>query len=301
MNISYDPFRSEQAKLKYLERYYQRLQEWPVSYTEQSISTKYGETLVRMSGPVNAPPLILLHGAGTCSLQWLYNIKDLSEHYRTYAIDGLIHIGCLGKSIPKKSIREPHDAVAWMDELFNLLGLNNKICLLGASYGGWLASQYALHHQNRLDKLILIAPAGVILPFSTIYILRTALLNIIPSQRTYHHFFNWSFKNLSQKDSTLFHDVMDDFLLASQCFKPVNPKELPILKALSDHQLKQIQLPTQFMIGENEVLYSAKSAIQRIQSITPIMQTELIPDAGHDLLLTQAKRVNTKVTQFLSQ
>lgn len=301
MNINYDPFRSEQAKLQYLDRYHQRLQEWPISYTEQFISTAYGETLVRISGPMDAPPLILLHGAGTCSLQWLHNIKDLSKHYRTYAIDGLIHIGCLGKSIPKKPIREPRDAVTWLDELFNLLDLDSDITLLGASHGGWLASQYTLHRQKRLNKLILIAPAGFTSSFSTTYMLRTILLGILPIKQMYHSFFNWAFQDLAQKDKILFNHVIDDFLFSAQCFKPINPKELPVLKFLNNDELQQIQLPTQFLIGENEVLYSAKSAIQRIQSIAPHIQTELIAHTGHDLLLTQAKLVNTKINNFLHQ
>lgn len=301
MNTDFSPFRSKKARQKYLSHYQKRLKDWPIPYEEQMIATSYGKTLVRMSGPVDAPPLVLFHGAGTCSLQWLFNIKDLSKEYRTYTIDGLINIGCLGKSIPQKSIQNSDDAITWMNDLFNTLNLKKNIILLGASHGGWLASQYALHHQEKLEKLILVAPAGIILPFSALYTFHTLLLNILPTQHVYLSFFKWSFQDLWQQNRELFYAVVDDFLLSSLCFEPLKPKELPVINPLTTDELSTIKLPTQILIGENEVLYSANQALNRIQNLAPQIQTELIPKSGHDLLLTQTELVNKKIMDFLYQ
>lgn len=301
MNTDFSPFRSKQDKQKYLYHHQERLKDWPLPYEEQMIVTSYGKTLVRISGPADAPPLILFHGAGTCSLQWLLNIQDLSKEHRTYAIDGLINIGCLGKSIPQKPIQNSDDAIIWMNDLFHALNLKRNVTLLGASHGGWLASQYALHHQDKLEKLILIAPAGIILPFSALYTFHTLLLNILPIRHVYLSFFKWSFQNLWQKDRELFHTIVDDFLLSSLCFEPLRPKELPVINPLTDDELNTIKLPTQILIGKNEVLYSASQALKRIQSLAPQIQIELIQNSGHDLLLTQTELVNKKITDFLRQ
>lgn len=172
---------------------------------------------------------------------------------------------------------------------------------MGASYGGWLASQYALHAPDRLNKLVLLAPAGTVLPFSGGYVMRTIFLNIVPRRSTYIRFFKYSFKDLAQQDSQFLEALADDFLLSARCFKPVKPKELPKLTAMSDKELQHLTMPTLFLAGENEVLYSAQNAVQRLNEVAPQIQTEVIPNAGHDLLLVQTEMVNQKIVTFLAQ
>jgi pimeloyl-ACP methyl ester carboxylesterase len=302
MNITtYHPFRSPKAKETYLTRYVEMAKEWPIPANEQLVDTAYGQTFVRISGPPDAPPLVLLPGAGTCSLQWLLNIEALSQNHRTHAVDALINVGGVGKSVPTRAITSPNDAVTWLDELFNGLGLGESINLLGASYGGWSASQYALHRQDRLNKLVLVAPAGMVLPFHGTYMWRTILLNVIPRRNMYLRFFKWSFKDLAKQNSQFLEEMADDFMMSSQCFESVNPKELPSLAALTDEELQQLKLPTLFLVGENEVLYSADKALQRLHEVAPHIQTELIPNAGHDLLLVQTEMVNRKIVEFLAK
>lgn len=301
MNISaHHPFRSAEAKTIYLTRYDEMAQAWPVPSESKLVDTAYGQTFVRISGPENAPPLVLLPGAGTSSLQWMLNIKALSEHHRTYAVDSLIHTGCVGRSVYTRPITGPDDAVKWLDELFNALGLGNNINLLGASYGGWLASQYALYAPERLNKVVLVAPAGTIRPFRGAYLMRMILLNIFPRRNSYVRFFKWSFKDLAQKDSQFIEEMADDFLLSMQCFEPANPKELPRLTALTDAELQSLQVPTFFLIGENDVLYSVQKALQRLKAVAPHIQTEVISNAGHDLLIVQTALVNQKIVTFLA-
>jgi pimeloyl-ACP methyl ester carboxylesterase len=295
----YHPFRSEAAKTEYLAHYDAAAQAWPLPSQSQMVDTAYGQTFVRISGPAEAPPLVLLPGAGACSLQWRLNVAALSQHHRTYAVDGLINTGCVGRSVYTRPITNADDAVTWLDDLFDGLGLKDNINLLGASYGGWLASQYALHAPDRLQKVVLIAPAGTVLPFSGAYMVRTLFLNIVPRRSTYIRFFKWSFKDLAQEDSQFLEVMAEDFLLSSRCFEPVNPKELPKLTAISDEELQRLTVPTLFLVGENEVLYSAQKAIQRLNDVVPSIQTELIPQAGHDLLLVQTELVNQKVVAFL--
>ena len=61
---AYHPFRSAEAKEEYLALYDRRIKRWPVASETRMIETSHGHTFVRISGPVDAPPLVLLHGAG---------------------------------------------------------------------------------------------------------------------------------------------------------------------------------------------------------------------------------------------
>ncbi len=297
----YHPFRSAEAKTTYLDYYDQAAADWPVPSEDRLVDTSYGQTFVRISGPVDAPPLVLLPGAGCCSLMWAHNIEALSEGHRTYAVDSLINTGCVGRSIYTRAITGPDDAVAWLDELFDALDLGDKIKLLGGSYGGWVVSQYALHRSDRLDRLALVAPAGTILPFQEEYLRQSMALYITPGRDTYRRYFSWAFKDLARENLQMIEALVDDFILVAECFTPPNPQEMPVLTALSDEELQHIDLPTLCLIGENEVLYAAQEAMQRLGAVAPQIQAELIPNAGHDLLLVQTEMVNQKVVEFLVQ
>ncbi len=96
---AYHPFRSAEAKAKYLALYDEAAKDWPIPSEGRMVDTSYGQTFVRISGPVDAPPLVLLPGAGCCSLMWRLNIEALSQRHRTYAVDTLINIGCVGRSV----------------------------------------------------------------------------------------------------------------------------------------------------------------------------------------------------------
>ena len=60
-------------------------------------------THVIVSGPKDAPPLVLLHGYMATSAMWSPNIGDFSKDYRVYAIDVM---GQPSKSIPAEPIRD---------------------------------------------------------------------------------------------------------------------------------------------------------------------------------------------------
>ena len=85
--VDYHPFKSYEAKEKYLKLYDENAKSWPVPSEVKMVDTSYGKMFVRISGPADAPPLVLLHGMSNNSLMWQSNIEALSKEYRTYAID----------------------------------------------------------------------------------------------------------------------------------------------------------------------------------------------------------------------
>ncbi len=172
----YHPFRSAKAKQRYIQYYESAAKKWPVESETRMVATAYGETYVRISGPVDAPPLVLLHGANATSLSWIPNIRALSGEYRTYAVDNIYDFGL---SVFTKKFKKPDDFIRWMDELFTALDLGDRIKLVGLSYGGWLTSRYALRYPERVDKIVLLAPAATVLPLGPGF-LRPALLSILP-------------------------------------------------------------------------------------------------------------------------
>jgi len=89
-------------------------------------------------------------------------------------------------------------------------------------------------------------------------------------------------------------------LVSVRCFKPANSMWVSPT-VLRDKELQSIRVPTLFLVGENEVLYSAQKAIWRLNAVAPHIQTGVVPNAGHDLTVVQAEMVNQKVLEFLAQ
>lgn len=292
---AHHPFHSIEAKERFLESYDRAAQKWPVQSETRQVGTSYGQTFVRISGPADAPPLVLLHGIGGNSLQWMPNIEALSRHFRTYAVDNIYDFG---RSVYTRPMQSPDDFVNWLDEVFNTLGLGDKVNLMGLSYGGWIASQYALRFPDRLNKLVLLAPVCTVMPLSFEWIVR-AVLCAIPSRYFTESFLYWLLEDLANsgpKGKAVLEEHIDAAYLAAHSFQS---KRMVDPTVLSDDELRSIKVPTLFVVGENEKVFSAPEAIERLKKVAPQVKIELIPNAGHDLTIMQADMVNKKVLEFL--
>jgi pimeloyl-ACP methyl ester carboxylesterase len=250
-----------------------------------------------VSGPEEAPLLVLLPGANATSLMWIPNIEALSESYRTYAVDNIYDFG---RSVFTRPLKTPEDFVRWLDELFDALDLKDRINLMGLSYGGWLTSQYGLRFPDRLDKIVLVAPAATVLPLNSEFALH-ALIGLIPNRRFVKKTMSWALEDFFRSDEA--DPEMIDFFVENmyqglRCFKF---KMLVSPTVLTDQELQNLNLPTLFLVGENEKIYSAQEAIQRLNRVAPHIKTELIPGAGHDLTVVQAEMVNRIILDFLNQ
>jgi pimeloyl-ACP methyl ester carboxylesterase len=291
------PFRSAEAKERYLQHYSSREKNWPVVSEARMVDTSFGKTFVRISGPVDAPPLVLLPGANATSLLWAPNIEAFSRRFRTYAVDNIYDFG---RSVYTKHLKKPDDFVNWLNDLFRALDLEDDINLMGLSYGGWITSQYALHHPNRLEKVVLLAPAATVLPFQPEFLMR-GILCLLPHRYFVRSMMSWMLEDAAQNDDTVRHFVeaaAENMFVGLRSFKPirlVNPT------VLTDEEWRSIQVPVLFLVGVNEKLYPAQEAVARLKTVAPQIDVELIPNAGHDLTLVQAELVNSKILEFLEK
>jgi len=294
----YHPFKSEKAKERYLAFYDTEAEKWPVESETRMFDTSYGQTFLRISGPVDAQPLVLLPGFSGNSLMWIPNIEALSEHYKTYALDNIYDNG---RSIYTQPIATPDDFVKWIDELFNALDFGDKINLMGLSYGGWLTSLYALRFPDRLNKIVLLAPAATVLPLRLSFYIYGFPTFLFPLRYFSKRMFFWLMEDSVKKDEISriwVEDFIDNMFIASRCFKPRRPCNPTVLE---DRELQSIRVPTLYVVGENEKIYSAQKAMQRLNQVAPQIKTRTIPNAGHDLTIVQAEMVNEKVLDFLQQ
>lgn len=292
---AHHPFRSAAGKERYLAYYERMAEKWPVASDSRMVDTTYGPTFVRVSGPIGARPMVLLHGAGGNSLMWLPNAGALSATHRTYAVDNIYDCG---RSVYRCPLTSADNFVGWLDELLTALDPENQIDLVGLSYGGWLAAQYALRFPDRLRRVVLLAPAGTVLPLSAGFIAH-AVPCLIPHRYFSRRLMYWLAQDLARKDEAgraMVEELAEHAFVAMRCFKP-HRQVAPTV--LTDAELQSIKVPTLYLVGEHEKIYSARKAVERLHKAAANLKVEIIADAGHDLTAAQAELVNGKILEFL--
>ena len=75
------PFSSPEARERFLAHIEVLERSWPVEHEGRMVITDDGKTFVRISGPVAAPPVVLLPGGQSSSLVWRRLIAPLSAHF----------------------------------------------------------------------------------------------------------------------------------------------------------------------------------------------------------------------------
>jgi len=295
MEEPYHPFKSQEAKETYLAYYDEHAKRWPVASEEKMVKTSFGQTFVRISGPEDGAPLVLLPGDSENSLAWIPQIAALSKDHRTYAVDNIYDNG---RSIYTRPIKKPDDFVQWLDELFTALELDN-INLIGFSYGGWQASLYALSFPQRLNRLVLIAPVGV-LPARLEVMVRGIIYYFIPTRFIVQNYLYWYNADAVKEDGPsreAIDNMVDEALLSFKWFKR---RSFVAPTVLTTEDWQNLKVPTLFLVGENEVTYSAQKAIRHLNKVAPEVKTEITPDAGHDLAIVKTEWVNNEVLKFLT-
>jgi pimeloyl-ACP methyl ester carboxylesterase len=291
---AHHPFRSAEAKAEYLAYYDTMAKRWPVAFECRNVATSYGQTFVRVSGPQNAPPLVLVPGANSTSLSWLPNIEALSQTNRTYAVDNIYDFG---RSVYARPIHGPAGFVNWLEELLAALKLGDDTSLVGFSLGGWLAALCVLRFPDRLRKVVLLAPGATVLPIRRELWLRL-ILSRLPHPYFARSFMRWLLAGKDEPGRAPPYDGATHILLARRCFRPRRPV---IPTVLADQELRSIRVPTLFLVGELEKMYSPQEAVTRLNTVAPHIETEIVPGAGHNLTYAQREPVNRLVLRFLEQ
>jgi pimeloyl-ACP methyl ester carboxylesterase len=127
----------------------------PLTLERQALDVNGVPTVVLAAGPLDAPPLVFLHGAGT-----FHGWRFASGWTNDFRVLIPFHPG-FGESGDDPGLRDIDDFVIHYTDLFDQLRLTNGVHLVGFSLGGRLAARLAIEQKHRLRRLVLVAPAGL--------------------------------------------------------------------------------------------------------------------------------------------
>jgi pimeloyl-ACP methyl ester carboxylesterase len=235
-------------------------------------------------GEIETLPVVLIHGAGGNHLYWPSEIRRLTG-FRIFAPDLPGHGKSAGRG--QQSIESYAQVIVnWLD----ILGLQRAV-FVGHSMGGAIALELALHHFEHVLGLGLISTGARMK-------VGQEILNVAASSTTFHraveivssasfspladpHLVELAAARMAEMRPTVFYG---DFLACEQF-------------DISD-KLRQICQPTLVLCGAEDQLIPPQNS-QFLAAQIPNAQLEMIPRAGHMVMLEQPHAVASALSKFL--
>lgn len=223
-------------------------------------------------------PLLLLHGFGATSDNWLLLAKELTPHFRVIALD-----------LPGYGASDRYPSAVYslgaqlkrIDRFVRALGLT-RFHLGGNSMGGYLAAHYAREHPAEVQSLWLLAPAGVVSaePSEVLMALeRGENLLLVNSESDFARVIELCFVDppympkgfLQVFAARSMADAEFHARLFDELFRDPHPFE---------DSLTTLTTPTLITWGERDRILHASGA-PILQALLPTSELQLLPDTGH--------------------
>jgi pimeloyl-ACP methyl ester carboxylesterase len=282
-------YKSPEIKARFMEIYDEKMMSWPVPYEDVFINTQYGKVHIIVSGSEGAPPLLLLHASAVSSWSWKYNIAGLSKKYKCYAIDLIGDVGKSEFSDMNNTLKSGEDQARLYAEITAKLNVN-KAFIIGASEGGFVATNYALFYPERVEKLVLLGPMGY--AGATESVLRIMFAQFFPLECIQDSTFSWAFSNNPKLKS----DFSEWFPLVMTGYNPAKVAPLPF----SAEERQGLQVPLLFVFGERDNLVGDPDAAKTLVQDIPNVQVEVV-EAGHLMGGEQPEQVNAFIIRFFEE
>jgi pimeloyl-ACP methyl ester carboxylesterase len=273
MIMEYQPslYNSVAGQQAVMALYDRALAEWPIPFDGRYLETRHGRTFVLDCGPAGAPPLVLLHGAGTNSAIWIGDAPKYTQAYHVYAVD---LIGEAGRSAPS---RPSWDGLAYSEWLADVLeGLElARVRLAGISQGGWVGLKFGVAFPERIEQLALICPGGVV-PDRLSFALKALPLSMAGDRGLRR------LVSLMYGDVPVPEEAATVTAVVSRNFKS-RVGRLPIF---SDEELARLAMPVLLLGGSKDALRDMCRIADRLRGLLPELTVRIRPGAGHAILDT---------------
>jgi len=239
------------------------------------------------------PPLVIIPGlAGGYELLGPL-AKILAKDYRviSYQLRGEDNCFALRRPFTRE------DLVKDLAEFLDCMGLESP-SIMGVSFGGVLAMEFAARHPYRLKDLI-VQGAGARFERGLLQVVASTVLARfpLPSDNPFvNQFFNLLFGGATKKDA-LFDFVTHQIWQTDQSMMAYRFKLAETFNIIN--RLHRIRVPTLILAGDKDVLVTSRSLNELVEGIGDARLTRL-PRAGHLAFVTNPTLVADKVRNFLA-
>ena len=278
--------------------------EWQEHLRWVRVQDRWMNTIDMGSGP----PLIFIHGLSGCWQNWLEQLPLFARDHRVIAID-LPGFGQSEMPVEEISISRYADAI---DELMGELDID-EARIVGNSMGGFIGAELAIQHPERVERLVLIAAAGL-----SIESIRTERKKGLRHRAENVAFFYLGWLASRSTVVTRRRRLRSALLLLVAAHPDRLPPALTIeqvagsgkpgfsdaLDAICQYQirdrLEKIGCPTFIVWGDKDRLVPLRDA-SVFEELIPDSRKVIYKDTGHILMMERPARFNQDVQAFLRE
>jgi pimeloyl-ACP methyl ester carboxylesterase len=286
-------FNSVEGERAYKESYAKAMELLPEPTKIYNIQTRFGVVRIYQFANTAHPdrtPVFLFPGRTSGTPMWSENIIDLVAERTVYSLDAL---GDAGLSIQTNPIKNSADQSLWIEETLDSLDLNN-INVVGHSFGGWLAANYAVRYPSRVKTLSLLEPVFVLQGLKMeIYVNSIAAsLKFLPQ--------SWRdtmLENIGGSDSIDKSDPIYQMIAnATQHYS----LKLPLPDQMTNGQLQSLSMPVYVALGEKSVMHDSYKAVTVAKSNIKDVSIKNWKDGSHSLPMEFANQINSELLLFMN-
>jgi pimeloyl-ACP methyl ester carboxylesterase len=284
-------FRGEQAKdtlLRWYEHFRSRLR---VPTESRTVRTRFGDTHVLVGGPQTGPDVVVLHGALASSAHVLHELAPLLERFRVHAVD---IVGQSVKSADARPAVTNNEYGAWLTDVLDGLALQ-RTHVVGVSWGGFVAIRLAASAPERIDRLALLVPAGIVngSPWDglTKVGLPMMLYRLSPSERRLDAFT----RNLLTTTDDDWKPFLGDAVRACNM-------DMRVPALAKPEEFTRLKAPTLVLGADLDVSFPGQKLLARAPELFPTLaDQELLKDCLHCPPTTDAFRrwLSERISGFL--
>lgn len=264
----------------------------------------HGQIHYRLEGPEDGPLVVLVHGFSTPNFIYEQNVEALNvAGMRTLRFD---HFGRGWSDRPStKYDVDFYDRA--LTELLDTLEIDQPFGLAGLSMGGPIVSEFTARHPERVNKLVLLVPAGLDLAGNDSAAARLVQTPVIGDfiwrmigKRTLLGDPQYSESELASEDR-LRGDVEEQFqyrgylqaLLSTLRHMPMSGREETFAR------VAETGIPVLAIYGDKDPTVLISSA-ERLGSLIPDADIRVIEDGAHGLNYQNHKIVNPWLVDFFA-
>ncbi len=283
-------FTSARGHARFAAAYEEAMLAMPDPSAEHDVETDFGRVHVYRFGLEQGSPIVLLHGRHGTTAMWEPNVAALTEGHSVYSVELL---GEPGRSVQTAPLRGPDDHARWLDAVLAILELE-PAHLVGASIGGWLALNQALHSPARVASVSLLDPVNTLARFPPrVALAALAALPFAPRSAR-RRFLSWISGDAPVPEDDPVARVIS---VGMDEYRPAEPG--PAYPA--DDDLRSISVPVLALVGGRSVIHDPSKAVARAMSLLPDVEAELWPAASHAISGECADQVNARVLRFVGR
>lgn len=262
-----------------------------VECESRMVGTDFGESHVLVTGPEDAPPVVVLQGGNFVNPLCLSWFLPLARENRVFAPDIM---GQPGRDAQNRLSSRGDEQARWMVAVLDGLGLE-RAPFVGISFGAGVILRVAGYAPERISRAALVSPAGVATGPAGRIVKDVALPMLLYRLRPGR-------ERLIAAARPILTDLDEIYLRQlGMVYRHVKlDRNLP--RMATEQELSGYESPTLLFTSDEDLFFPPEAVIPRARKIIPnLTAAETLPGCRHVPSKQALAHVNDRISAFLRE